>query len=90
MLNHLFILALLTPIVFCRQTVDERQWTEWDKRENCTEKCDLECQECTDPHLCDPETEVVCGCVAQQNQIFELIINCPCDEQCIPKHCECK
>lgn len=89
MLNHLFILVLLTPIVFCRSSVDDRQWADADNRENCTLACTNECEHCHDPNLCDQETEVKCACLPQSHENYALIINCPCNEQCIPKHCEC-
>jgi len=91
MLNQLFILALLTPIVFCRSSVsvNDRQWIDSDNRENCTSWCLEDCKHCHTPHVCDDETEVTCDCVPQEHLEFDLVINCPCNEQCIPKGCEC-
>ena len=90
MLNHLFILALLTPIVFCRSSVNDRQWIDSDNRENCTKWCTEDCEHCKPPNVCDVETQVTCDCVPQEHLAFDLVINCPCNEQCIPKGCECK
>ena len=90
MLKHGFILALLMPIVFGRITIEDRQWQDGDLRQNCTTSCTDECEDCADPILCDAETEIKCGSEPQQNDIYELVINCPENEDCIPKGCECK
>merc|ERR1712066_97426 len=96
MLNQLFILALLTPIVFCRSSFEDRQWNADDVREyDCITNCTSECPECHQPNKCDEETEIACDCVPQVHAdstkfAYELIINCPCHEICIPKHCECQ
>ena len=90
MLNHVFILALIMPIVFCRSTIEDRQWKEEDLRQNCTTSCSDECTSCTNPVFCDAETEIKCGSKPQQNDIYELVINCPENDVCIPKGCECK
>ena len=90
MLNHLFILALLTPIVFCRTASEDRQWQDGDNRQNCTTVCSDECTECDEPSLCDPETEIKCGETPQNNDIYELVVNCPPNDVCIDKGCECK
>ena len=92
MLNPIFILALLTPAVLSRvnESVDDRQWVAGDVRQICSKECEETCTECTDPHQCDPETEIVCDCEAQTHSEYQWITNCPCNEICVPKHCECK
>ena len=92
MLNHLFILALLTPIVFCRSPFD-RQWEQGDIRQLCEEDCTTECKNCSvlvPPHLCDPETEIKCDCTPQAHDTYDWIVNCPCNEVCVPNDCQCK
>ena len=92
MLKQFFILAILTPIVLSRSTIEEiasRQWEDSDLRQNCTQSCTDECTTCNDPDLCDEETEIKCGSTPQHHEIYELVVNCPHNEICVPKGCEC-
>ena len=90
MLNHFFIFVLLLPLAFCETASEDRQWQEGDNRQNCTTVCSDECTECDEPSLCDPETEIKCGETPQNNDIYELVVNCPPNDVCIDIGCECK
>ena len=90
MLNHIFIFVLLLPLVFSETASEDRQWQEGDNRQNCTTVCSDECTECDEPSLCDPETEIKCGETPQNNDIYELVVNCPPNDVCIDIGCECK
>jgi len=86
-MKHIFILACLLPAIHCRTSA--RQWQDGDNRQNCTEICSDECTSCKEPQLCDEETEIKCGETPQDHDIYDLVVNCPGNDVCIPKGCEC-
>ena len=88
LVKQLFVLACLLPAIHCRTSA--RQWQEGDNRQNCTEVCTDECDYCKEPQLCDEETELKCGETPQNHDIYDLVVNCPPNDVCIPKGCECK
>ena len=88
LMKHLIVLACILPAILSRTY--NRQWQDGDNRENCTEVCSDECISCTEPELCNPETEIKCGETPQDHDIYELVVNCPPNDVCIPKGCECK
>ena len=88
LMKHLIVLACILPAILSRTY--NRQWQDGDNRENCTEVYSDECISCTEPELCNPETEIKCGETPQDNDIYELVVNCPPNDVCIPKGCECK
>ena len=77
-------LAIFSICVECRFSVQERQWNATDARQNCTEKCAIECEYCKDPDTCN-EHEFKCG-----SEPPEVGPDCPPNEICVPSGCECK
>jgi hypothetical protein len=84
MLKYFFALTLLTNIVLCRFTLDERQWAEGDAREHCITTCHDDCEYCEEPTHCTV-TEDKCG-----EEPPKVHPNCSPDEVCVPAGCDCR
>ena len=84
MIRIVLSLVFFTVHVESRLSVIDRQWNQEDARENCTNKCQIECVQCLEPATCT-EDQTKCG---EKNQIVGP--DCQKDSICVPSDCECK
>ena len=88
-MKHILILAISLRLCVCRFAVQERQWTENDNRENCTNICEDTCRYCPDPKVCNDE-QLKCGETYHVDDVHGIMYDCMPDEICIPEGCLCK
>ena len=65
-------------------SISDRQWLPSDARQNCTDRCEIECTTCLTPNVCTSD-ETKCG-----EHPPDIGPDCPPDEICVPKPCLCK
>ena len=84
MLKNCLAFAILAHCVICRFAPKDRQWAEGDLRQNCTERCHDECEECPEaPKRCT-EKENKCG---EEPPIGHP--DCIPNDICVPSNCLC-
>ena len=88
-MKHILIIAISLRFCVCRFAIQERQWTESDNRENCTNICDDACRYCPDPKVCNDE-QLKCGETYHEDDVHGIMYDCMPDEICIPEGCLCK
>ena len=88
-MKQILIFAVCLRLSVCRFALEDRQWTENDNRQNCTNICNDECQYCTEPKVCSYE-QFKCGVKYHEDDVHGVMYDCAPDEVCIPAGCFCK
>ena len=83
-MKTIFLLIIVIHLAIGRYTFIDRQFEDGDARQNCTEKCTEECEQCNVPKTCGA-SELKCGELPP-----EVHPDCPPDETCVPIGCICK
>ena len=80
----IFLIICLLPVI-CKSSLEpDRQWDDGEVSSFCAQICDEECTFCTTPKKCT-EGQTKCGEEPPKEHP-----DCPPDEICVPKGCNCK